>query len=350
MSGSMREATGEELRIVVAADGSGDCRSIQEAVDSIPPDFSRRTSIRVRAGVYREKLFIDRDRVSLIGEGAEKTVIRYGDHATKTFPNGEPYHTFHSFTALIGGDDFVAEGVSFVNDAGPGNEVGQAVAAYVDGDRAVFRRCRFEGCQDTLFTGPLPLRPVDRATFGGPREGAPRRPSRQYYENCYIEGDVDFIFGSATAVFDRCEIFSKRLAGRPEERQDRTHGWITAASTPEDAACGYVFLDCRLSGDAPPASVYLGRPWREFAQTVFIRCEMGAHIKPEGWHDWGKTGARKTVRYAEYGSVGPGASTERAEWSRRLTAAEAETFAPERVLAGEDGWNPRAIAAKSANE
>ncbi|WP_168123108.1 pectinesterase family protein [Paenibacillus sp. HB172176] len=346
----MKDEALVKLHFTVAADGSGEYTTIQAAVDAIPPNLSERAMIRVRSGEYREKLFIDGKKLSLIGEGAEKTVIRWDDYALKAFLDGELYNTFHSYTAFIGGDDFIAEGLSFVNAAGPGHKVGQAVAAYVDGDRAVFRRCRFIASQDTLFTGPLPLYPIDRPTFGGPREGLPRRASRQYYEDCYMEGDVDFIFGSATAVFHRCEIFSRRRltegdGGQSVEAPETSvHGWLTAASTPEEAANGYVFLSCRLTGDAPPQSVFLGRPWREHAHTAFVDCWMGAHIRAEGWDDWNKPDVERTVRYMEHGSSGPGAVTGspgmRVGWSRRLTEGKAAALTPASVLSGEDGWNP----------
>ncbi|RUS45158.1 pectin methylesterase [Cohnella sp. AR92] len=330
--------------MVVAQDGSGDYGTIQAAVDSIPENHPERIAIEVRSGEYREKVVIDRRIVSLIGAGADRTVIRWGDHAKMTFPDGEPYHTFHSYTALIGGDGFVGEGITYANDAGPGELVGQAVAAYVDGDRAAFRRCRFIGWQDTLFTGPLPPNPLDRATFGGPREGRPRRQSRQYYEDCYIEGDVDFIFGSATAVFNRCEIFSKRGERLNEASEHSGSGWIVAPSTPAESECGYVFLSCRLTGNASPASVYLGRPWREHAKAAFVRCELGGHIRSSGWDEWNGRGAAGSVVFAEFGSGGTGAAAAgaRVNWSRELTMEEADSLTPARVLAGTDGWDPLA--------
>ncbi len=328
-------------QVVVASDGSGDYTSIQEAVDAIPVHCPERVVIRVRPGVYREKLHIEHRTVSLIGEDAVNTQIYYDDYAMKAFPNGELYHTFHSYTAFIGADDFVAENMSFVNGAGYGEQIGQAVAAYVDGDRVSFIGCRFIGRQDTLFTGPLPEVPMDRSTFGGPREGLPRRASRQYYESCYIEGDVDFIFGSATAVFSNCDIFSRCRPYNGEASRDDIQGWITAPSTPEHIPYGYVFLDSRLKSDAPARSVYLGRPWRIYAKAAFINCWMGEHIKPEGWHNWGKSESEATAVFAEFGSSGPGAHDgERIAWSRRLDAAQAEMYTIGRVLSGDDGWNP----------
>jgi pectinesterase len=317
------------ITVTVAADGSGDFLRIQEAVDRIPAGRREPTTIHIKRGVYKEKLYIDKPWITLVGEGAETTVISYDDYAKKVFPNGEPYHTFHSYTAYLGGDHITVEGITFENTAGSGDIVGQALAAYVDGDCVVFRDCRFLGHQDTLFTGPLPPKPRDRGTFGGPREGAPRRPVRQYYECCYVEGNVDFIFGSATAVFQECEIVS---LGR---------GWITAASTPEDVPYGYVFLRCKLTGDAPEQSVGLGRPWRNYAKTAFVDCWVGPHIKAAGWDRWNEHEPIDEVRYMECRSVGPGAVTSgRAEWARELTASEAGDLTARRVLAGDDGWDP----------
>ncbi|MDR6884365.1 pectinesterase family protein [Bacillus sp. 3255] len=287
------------------------------------------TVIYVRSGVYKEKLRITKPGISVIGESAETTIVTYDDYAKKLFPNGEPYHTFNSYTAFVGADDVTIEHLTIENTAGRGEDVGQALAAYADGDRVVFRDCRFLGHQDTLFTGPLPPKPRDRSTFGGPREGVPPRPVRQYYERCYIRGDVDFIFGSATAVFQDCEIES---AGK---------GWVTAASTPEEVAYGYVFVRCKLTGEAPAESVGLGRPWRNYAKTAFLRCWLGPHIKREGWDPWNERECVATIVYAEYGNSGPGADTDcRVEWSKQLSEEEAAAYDVNRILAGQDGWSP----------
>ncbi|MFS0872545.1 pectinesterase family protein [Paenibacillus xylanilyticus] len=326
----------------VSADGSGDFTSIQAAIEAIPEPCAEKTIVRIKQGIYYEKLHIEKPMVHLIGEGADQTVITYDDYALKKFPDGELYHTFHSYTAFIGADDFTAEGLSFVNSAGPGKDVGQALAVYVDGDRAAFRQCRFIGHQDTIFTGPLPEQPIDRSFFGGPREGAERRKLRQYYEDCYIEGDIDFIFGSATAVFQGCEIFAKNRLPDNAAAAGEVSGWITAASTPEDVRYGYVFMNCDLTSDAPPQSVYLGRPWRNHAKVCFLNCRVGAHVKQEGWHNWNKPDAESTVVYAEYNSTGPGAgnTSERVPWARMLTEQEASEYTLPFILSGGDGWLP----------
>ncbi|OXM84796.1 pectinesterase family protein [Paenibacillus rigui] len=330
--------------MIVAADGSGDFRTVQEALNQIPDDNRERVIIHIKNGIYKEKLHIEKPFVTLIGESAEHTILTYDDHAKKKLPNGDDFETFRSYSVFIGADDFTAEQLTFENAAGRGELVGQAVAAYVDGDRAAFRGCRFLGHQDTLFTAPLPPAPVKRALFGGPRELAPRRHTRQYYEQCYIEGDIDFIFGSATAVFERCEIFSKRRLGEEDAAEfpsGRIHGWLTAPSTPEDVRFGYVFHDCRITSDAPAQSVYLGRPWRSYAKAAFLDCWLGEHIVPAGWDNWNKPECEQTTVFCEFNSTGPGANPgQRVVWSAQLTAEEAKAYAAPRVLAGRDGWNP----------
>ncbi|WP_175598094.1 pectinesterase family protein [Paenibacillus luteus] len=323
--------------MIVAKDGSGDFTTVQEALDAVPPNLKERIQITIKNGIYKEKLHVDKPMVSLLGESVEHTIVTFDDYALKTFPNGEPYHTFNSYSLFVGADNFSAERISFVNSAGKGEEVGQALAAYVDGDRAIFKQCRFIGHQDTLFTGPLPPFPIDRSTFGGPREGMPRKNVRQYYEDCYIEGDVDFIFGSATAVFHRCEIYTKnRLEGK-----SGVNGWITAASTTAESAFGYVFLQCRLTGNAPPNSVYLGRPWREYAKVAYLNCWLGEHIIAAGWHNWDKIGSETTTVFVEYNSSGPGAKTGgRVGWSHKLKDEQANEFNIITILCGEDGWKP----------
>ncbi len=323
------------VRYRVARDGSGDYTSIRASIDAIPKDNREPVVVRVSPGSYREKLYIDKPFVSLVGEDPATTIVSWNDCAKKLFPDGRKYGTFESYTLFAGGDDFYAEGLTIENSAGPGNEVGQAIAAYVDADRVVFRNCRILGSQDTLFTGPLPLKPITGSGFGGPRDGAARKYGRQYYERCMIRGDVDFIFGSATAVFDECEIFSN-------ERNESVNGYVSAASTPPESLFGHVFIDCRLTGDARPFSVYLGRPWREHAKTAYIRCMMESHIVPVGWHNWDKPDAERTTRYVEYGSSGPGGCIEkRAAWSRRLSDLEALEYTPASILGGKDLWNPQ---------
>lgn len=291
--------------IVVAKDGSGDFFTVQEAINAVP-DFRKnvRTTIVVRKGVYKEKLVVPacKINVSLIGE--EGAVLTYDAYASQKNAFGEDTGTSGSASCYVYAPDFYAENLTFENSAGP---VGQAVACFVEGDRAFFKNCRFLGFQDTLYT------------YG--------ENSCQYYEDCYIEGSVDFIFGWSTAVFNRCTIHSKR------------DGYVTAPSTLQGRPYGYVFHDCKLTAAEGVRNVYLSRPWRPYAQAVFIRCELGGHILPAGWHNWNKPEAEKTVCYAEYESRGEGANPKaRAAFSRQLKSPKG--YKIETVLAGNDGWNP----------
>jgi pectinesterase len=300
-------ATGNDYHYVVAADGSGDFTTVQEAINAVP-DYRKAgpTRILIKKGVYKEKIVIPGSKtgVNLVGE--DGVVLTYDDFADKLNVFGEKMGTSGSGSIYIFGSDFSAENITFENSSGP---VGQAVACHVAADRAVFRRCRFLGFQDTLYT------------FG---EG-----TRQYYEDCYIEGTVDFIFGKATAVFNHCEIHSKRSGG-----------YLTAPATPQGCKYGYVFNNCRLTAapNVAAGSVWLSRPWRPYAKAVFIRCDMGKHIRPEGWNNWGNPDNESTAFYAEYQSYGEGASTNRAGWSHQLS--DAGDYEVAVVLQGKDQWNP----------
>ena len=290
---------------VVAKDGSGDFFTIQEAIDAVP-DFRKnvRTTILVRKGVYKEKLVVPPSKINLSLVGEAGAVLTYDDYADKPNRFGEKTGTSGSATCYLYAPDCYVENLTFENSSGP---VGQAVACFVSADRVYFKHCRFLGFQDTLYT------------YG--------KGCRQYYEDCYIEGTVDFIFGWSTAVFDRCHIHSKG------------NGYVTAPSTDQGQRYGYVFYDCRLTADEGVDRVYLSRPWRPYAQAVFVRCDLDGHILPEGWNDWGKKDVDKTVFYAEYQSRGAGACPEkRASFSRQLETLDG--YSIEEVLAGEDGWNP----------
>lgn len=294
-----------EVDFVVALDGSGDFTSVQDAFDAVPAFRKKRTVILVKPGEYVERITLaaTKTKVSLIGEDPETTLIVSSMHSKSLNRFGEAVGTTGSSGFFLFGPEFTCRNISFENRAGP---VGQAVAVRVDGDQAYFENCRFIGNQDTLYPHG--------------------KGSRQYYKDCYIEGTVDFIFGWSIAYFDNCEIYCK------------TGGYVTAASTDENQEYGFVFKDCRIVGDAPEGSFYLGRPWRPFAQTVFINCELGALIKPEGWHNWGKSDAERTSFYAEYGSRGPGAVEPgtRVIWSHQLAESDLARFEREAVLSGWD--------------
>ncbi len=302
---------------VVAFDGSGTHTNLQSAIATAPERGTNWFTILVKPGVYEGQIIVPKTKpfIRVIGEEMENTKLTWPYNVNDRKPN-QPYQFDPGFVVV--GDDFRAENLTIENTSG---DHGQALALRVDADRAAFRHCRILGWQDTLMVNH----------------------GRQYFTNCYLAGRVDFIYGSGTAVFDRCEIHSKN------------GGYVTAASTPPDHPFGLAFLNCKLTGDPTPwnstngqaqfekseAKTYLGRPWRASASVAFINCEMDAHIKPAGWHNWGNVTNELTARYAEYHSTGPGAAPEkRVKWARQLTKAAAEAITVKSVLGGSDDWNP----------
>ncbi|HKG14486.1 MAG TPA: pectinesterase family protein [Pyrinomonadaceae bacterium] len=307
-------AQAKPVELTVAADGSAKYRTVQEAVMAVPSGTAESpVVIRIRPGVYKELVYVQREKrfFRLVGEDASKTFITFDLNANLKGLDGKPIGTFRTPTAQIDADDFEAENITFENSAGP---VGQALALRVDGDRAAFRNCRFLGWQDTIL--------LNRG--------------RQYFEGCYVEGHVDFIFGAATAFFERCHIHALK------------DGYLTAASTPDDQPFGFVFSHCRVTGASPEVRTYLGRPWRAYSAVTFVNTEMSEVVRPEGWHNWNFPEREKSVRYAEYGSRGAGAkASARVAWARRLTRAEADAVTPRKVLGGADGWNPTSVKTRT---
>lgn len=311
-----------------------------EAIDESCPNDGRPVTIHIEPGEYRERVEIHRSHVTIEGETADSVRI-VGSLGAK-MPSGDgsgvdgTLGTFRTYTVLVDADDVRLENLTIVNDAGDGREVGQAIALYADGDRLVVDACCITGRQDTLFLGPLPPREVKPGGFIGPKQFAPRRVGRQYFRRCRIEGDVDFIFGGACAYFEGCEI-------RSLNRNMDVNGYVTAASTPEGEPYGFVFHGCSFTAaqDVAPDSVYLGRPWREWAQTVLIDCWLGQHIKREGWWDWAKPAAHERAHYAGASLHGPASDAENwAPWAHELDATATTRYAREQVLSGADGWDP----------
>ncbi|MGD9931591.1 MAG: pectinesterase family protein [Mangrovibacterium sp.] len=291
-------AAQDRYEMVVAADGSGDFTTIQAAIDATKAFPDKRITINIRNGVYREKVRVYswNTLLTLRGESAEKTIITWDDHFEKI--NLGRNSTFHTYTLKVEANDFVAENLTIENTAGP---VGQAVALHVEGDRCQFRNCRMTGHQDTLYTAG---------------EGR-----RQYFKDCFIEGTTDFIFGEATVLFESCTINSK------------SNSYVTAASTPQGMPFGYVFMNCRLTADEGVDKAYLGRPWRDFANVVFLHCEISPHILPQGWANWSKTDRDKTAFYAEYENTGAGAQpAQRVGWSHQLSKKEAKRYTAETIF------------------
>ncbi len=292
----------------VAPNGDGQFKSVQDAINAAPQTTSRTKPwvIHIKPGIYKELIYVQREKrfISLVGDDAEKTILTYNLNANMLGPDGKIIGTFRTASTMIDADDFTAENLTFENSAGP---VGQALAIRIEGDRVSFRHCRFLGWQDTILANR----------------------GRHYFADCYIAGHVDFIFGGATAFFERCHIHCLR------------NGYITAASTPIEQPFGFVFSHCRITGETGEVKTYLGRPWRDFASVIFLNTEMSGVVRPEGWHNWDKPAREKSSRYAEYKSIGPGAREEtRVLWSRQLSAKEARGVTAEKVLRGTDGWLP----------
>jgi pectinesterase len=304
--GAMAQPATYPSSFTVAQDGSGDFRTVQEAVNAVRDLSQQRVVIHIKNGVYREKIIIPswKTMISLVGESEDSTIITYDDYSGKPNPGGkdafgkDKFTTYTSYTVLVTGNDFTAENLTISNTAG---RVGQAVALHVEGDRCAFIHCRLLGNQDTLYAGT--------------------GNSRQYYKHCFIEGTTDFIFGEATVVFDSCEIRS------------RINSFLTAAATTPRQAFGFVFLDCRLTADTAAKRVFLGRPWRPYARTVYIRTDMGVQIAPAGWDNWRNPANEQTAYYAEYKSRGAGASVAgRVGWSHQLTDREEKKYTAQNIL------------------
>jgi len=298
-----------QTNLFVAADGSAPFTSVQSAIMSVPSGSRENpVVIHIAPGTYKELVYIQREKrfFKLVGENPTNTILTFDLSAGITNVEGRPIGTFRTPSTTIDADDFTAENLTFENSAGP---VGQALAIRVDGDRASFRNCRFLGWQDTIL--------LNRG--------------RQYFENCYICGAVDFIFGAATAWFEKCEIHALR------------DGYLTAASTPEDQPFGFVFSNSKITGENSGVKTFLGRPWRIYAGTIYLNCEMSGIVRPEGWNDWKKPEAHATVRYAEFNSTGPNANPAgRPGWTKQLNKSEAKKITVKKVLGGADAWNPNA--------
>lgn len=289
--------------IVVSRDGTGNFRTLQEAIESARAFMDYTVTIYVRNGVYKEKVIVPSwvENIDIIGEDRDKTIITYDDHA-----NINKMGTFRTYTVKVEGSDITFKNLTIENNAA---QLGQAVALHTEGDRLKFINCRILGNQDTIYTG---------AKF-----------TRLYFKDCYIDGTTDFIFGPSTALFEDCIIHSKR------------NSYVTAASTPKEAKYGYVFKHCKLTAEPGVDKVYLGRPWRPYAYTLFIECELGKHIVSAGWHNWGKQSNEETARYMEYKNTGEGANaSERVAWSKQLTKKEAEAVTADAIFRTQSNWNP----------
>ena len=310
--------------IVVARDGTGQFRNVTEAIEVCRAFMEYHKVIYVKKGTYKEKVIIPQwlTNIEICGEDRDQTIITYDDHANivmdaRFWPaetseqlmamgNRAKLGTFRSFTVRVDANDITFKNITIENNAA---RLGQAVALHTQGDRLVFVNCRFLGNQDTVYTG-MPH-------------------TRILFDHCYIEGTTDFIFGPSTAWFENCDIYCK------------INSYITAASTPQDVAYGYIFNNCRITTAPEVTKMYLGRPWRDYGYTLFMNGELPRQILPEGWHHWEKE-REKTARYLEYNNHGEGASTEkRVSWSRQLTKKEAQQITLENVFRINNTSNPK---------
>ena len=295
--------------LFVARDGTAEFRNVADAIEVCRAFMDYHKVIFVKRGTYKEKLIIPSwlDNIEIVGEDVEQTIITFDDHANIRLAGTEQgMGTFRTYTLKIEGNGITVKNITIENNSA---RLGQAVALHTEGDRLRFIGCRFLGHQDTIYTG--------------------KAGTRLYFENCYIEGTTDFIFGPSTAWFEGCTIKSK------------ANSYVTAASTPKDVEFGYVFNRCCLIADEGINKVFLGRPWRPYAYTVFMNCELGRHIVPAGWHNWGNAANEQTARYLEYNNSGEGAATtQRAPWSRQLSKKEAAAITPQQVFKIESQWMP----------
>ena len=313
--GRLQAADGDSV-YVVDCNGKGDFTSIQACFEALPAKASEWRTIYVRPGVYREKLTLDvyKDKVALIGtgEGPEAVVIVWNDHSGKVV-DGYEMTTYDCWSFSVQADEVFLRNVTIRNDAG---RRGQAVALETRGDRIWIDRCRIEGDQDTFF----------------PKNYV----ARLLVTDSYIEGTTDFIFGPSIVLFDRCHIHAK------------TNSFITAASTTERNKYGFVFRDCCVTTDPQVTKLYLGRPWKSTARTVWMRCELPEAICPEGWHNWNDPNREKSSYYAEWQCTGPGADRSgRVAWSHAMSDDEAAEYTEDQIYAKKTGseqfhdeWHP----------
>jgi pectinesterase len=299
----------QQQKFIVSHDGTAKYKTIQSALNAVPSGNTKRIIIYIKRGIYKEVITVDATKnfITLIGDDATNTMITFNNHAGTRLANGDTVNTWTSATAFVYGNDLHAENLTFENNAG--FTAGQAVALRVEGNRASFTHCRFVGNQDVLFLSGSGV--------------------KQYFKECHIEGTTDFIFGASTAVFESCNIYSKK------------NSHVTAASTNSIIPFGFVFFNCKLTADTGINKVSLGRPWSPTASVTYINCWLGDHIITEGWNNWKNPANEATARFSEYKSSGPGASPlQRVKWSKQLSDDEVKKYTIKNILGD---WDPEKI-------
>jgi pectinesterase len=295
-----------QQQLTIAQDGTGDYETVQSALDAVSNGNTKPILFLIKNGVYKERIVLDarKDYITLRGEDKNKTILTFDNHAGTRLPNGDTLNTWTCASFFVYGNNFIAENLTFENNAGFTS--GQAVALRIEGDRAAFKNCRLVGFQDVLFLSGSGV--------------------KSYFKDCYIEGTTDFIFGASTAVFKNCHIHSKK------------NSHVTAASTNSIIPYGFVFFDCRLTADSNVNKVSLGRPWAPTASVTYINCWMDSHIMPAGWDNWKNPANEATARYAEYKSSGPGGdASRRVKWAKQLSDEDVKKYTIRNILGS---WDP----------
>lgn len=265
-------------------------------------------------GIYNEKVEIWNNNITIIAKNKNKAIISNKDYYHKIMPDNNECNTFRTYTLYVGGNNVILKDLIIENRATPSSIYGQAVALHIDGDNFICDECIIKSAQDTLFTGPMPNDLIKRYKGFYPKEKLKGIPSKQKYINCQIMGDVDFIFGCATALFENCEIISiKRNSNNPT--------YVCAPAHSNDTIFGYLFYNCHLIGSEP---AFLARPWRDYGNAAFINCKLDNHILPEGFNKWNGTDRDKTARFYEYSKYYT--NNARVAWSKQLTEKEANEF------------------------
>ncbi|MDR1754910.1 MAG: pectin methylesterase [Eubacterium sp.] len=265
-------------RLYIKVGGNSEFQTIFSALEKI--DYSQKATLLLKKGVYNEKILCEKQDIEIIGESMDETIIEGAQGAHQTDECGETLGTFRTYTMFFIVERLTLKNLSIINSIGEGKKFGQGLACSIDARKAYCENVAFKGHQDTLFTGPLPEQEVLLGGFKGPLQFRERLLNHHYYKDCYIEGDIDFIFGGANALFENCDIVCL------EQSNTRLGGYITASSA-LPGEVGYLFYKCRVSSNCDKKHFYyLGRPWRENAATSFIDCDISDAIHPKMFAEW----------------------------------------------------------------
>lgn len=317
--------------ILITVDPKTQINTIQSALNLILEENEEPVTIYIKKGFYKEKIKITHPNITLVGEDKDETIISFDDYAKKVHKDGKEYNTFRTYTVMVLANNVSFFNLTIQNTSGYGEEVGQAVALHVNADKFSAFNCNFYARQDTIFNGPLPYDLIKRYEgFLLDDERNPQGKFRQYFDHCHIKGDVDFIFGCGTCIFDNCTITSLK-------RDNSDVGYVCAPAHPKDIKYGHIFLSCEFkSENCPPNSVYLARPWRDYGMATFINCLLGPHIKEEGFDKWNDSNRDQTARFYEYKAINQDENL-RVKWAKQLSSVELVDYKMENIFGD---WNP----------